>query len=110
MVISFPFRRGFKYSHHTPVFDTFRKAGTGRRLTRTQNRYVGMVPQAARKKNKTALVAGARVPTVLRRDPEKDWQWRLVDDAYLHGGKSWMMMFMRVYDLLEAMQYIQIRW
>jgi hypothetical protein len=54
----------------------------GRRLIRTQAGYIGLAVQGAEVGDYVALFKGARMPFVIRSEPDG---WRLVGNSYVHG-------------------------
>ena len=72
-----------------------------RRMARTQNGYLGLVPDSSQIGDSIWLLQGASVPMVLRKaalneqqagDAEKLEKWELMGDSYVHGvmqGQVW---------------------
>jgi hypothetical protein len=58
--------------------------GRGRRLARTRNGYLAMVPPLAQKGDLTAVLLGGQSCFILRREGELG-MYKLVGDAYVHG-------------------------
>ncbi|KAE8446732.1 hypothetical protein EG329_011637 [Mollisiaceae sp. DMI_Dod_QoI] len=67
------------------ITESFRLAYLGRRLFRTKENYLGIGPQSLEEGDEVWVLAGARVPFILRRDGKGDEKWRLVGEAYVHG-------------------------
>jgi Heterokaryon incompatibility protein (HET) len=65
------------------IADSFRVAYNGRRLFRTERGYLGIAAQSLRVGDGVWVLAGARVPVVLRR--LGSGHWGLVGEAYVHG-------------------------
>jgi hypothetical protein len=60
-----------------------------RRLARSKNGYLCLVPDTARIGDSISLCKGGTVPLILRRDSES---WNLIGEAYVHGimkGEKW---------------------
>ena len=81
-----------KYKKGSGLAFTSRLEQTGgRRLVRTQAGYIGLAVHGAEVGDYVALFKGARMPFVIRSDPD---HWRLVGDSYIHGvmnGESWQV-------------------
>lgn len=66
-----------------------------RRIVRTTDGYLGMVPMRVDAGDKVGLFQGCRVPLVVRRVETADdngEKWRVIGDAYIHGimmGEKW---------------------
>jgi hypothetical protein len=63
----------------------------GRRLIRTQAGYIGLAVHSGEVGDYIALFKGARMPFVVRSEPDG---WRLIGDSYVHGvmhGESWQV-------------------
>ena len=56
-----------------------------RRLFRTKKGYIGVAQPQVQIGDVVALIKGARVPPVLRRDGEKKDAWNVNGDCYVHG-------------------------
>jgi hypothetical protein len=91
--------RGFYKWTTLPASRIFSSSGRGlsavsevavfRRLARTENGYLALVPAEARVDDKISLLQGGKMPYVLR---EKGNEWELVGDCYVHGimfGEKW---------------------
>lgn len=72
--------------------------GQFRRLARTKNGFLGLVPTSCEREDTVWLLQGANVPYVLREskrhtaDEEIGRAWEVVGDAYIHGamqGEVW---------------------
>ncbi|KAH0536279.1 hypothetical protein FGG08_006840 [Glutinoglossum americanum] len=68
------------YDH---IAESFRVAYSGRRLFRTERNYIGITAQSLQEGDTVWVLAGATVPTVLRR--LQNGNWKLVGEAYVHG-------------------------
>jgi Heterokaryon incompatibility protein (HET) len=55
----------------------------GRRLARTAKGHLSLVPERAEVGDDVALLAGGKVPFIIRRKEEH--QWRLIGDVYVYG-------------------------
>jgi hypothetical protein len=53
-----------------------------RRMVRTRNGYIGLVPHLAKAGDWVVVLKGAKVPHVLRK---RGADWELIGDAYVHG-------------------------
>ncbi|PVH73536.1 HET-domain-containing protein [Cadophora sp. DSE1049] len=61
----------------------------GRRMVRTEEGYLALVPAGTETGDRVFLLRGGRVPVVLRRRGER---WEVVGEAYVHGimrGEAW---------------------
>ncbi|KAH7418554.1 heterokaryon incompatibility protein-domain-containing protein [Cadophora sp. MPI-SDFR-AT-0126] len=61
----------------------------GRRIVRTEEGYLALVPGGTESGDRVFLLKGGRVPVVLRRRGE---MWEVVGEAYVHGvmrGEAW---------------------
>ena len=62
----------------------------GRRMIRTQDGYLALVPGDTEVGDRVFLLKGGRVPVVLRR--REEGRWEVVGEAYVHGvmkGEAW---------------------
>ncbi|KAI1123638.1 HET-domain-containing protein [Nemania abortiva] len=72
-------------SDRKDIEESFRIAYFGRRLFRTAQGYFGIASQSIVPGDRAWLLAGARVPFVLKTADEDGERWQLVSEAYVHG-------------------------
>jgi hypothetical protein len=64
------------------------------RVILTEQKLIGVVPQAAEVGDKVVLLRGSRVPLVFRKleGGKGQWKWIVIGDCYVHGvmfGEAW---------------------
>jgi hypothetical protein len=65
------------------ISESFRVAYSRRRLFRTNKNYLGIAAESLKRGDAVWVLAGSRVPLVLR--PAENEAWKLVGEAYIHG-------------------------
>ncbi|KAJ8109361.1 hypothetical protein ONZ43_g6158 [Nemania bipapillata] len=72
-------------SDRKDIEESFRVAYFRRRLFRTARGYFGIALQSIVPGDRVWVLAGARVPFVLKAADAEEGRWRLVSEAYVHG-------------------------